>query len=192
MPIFWRFQSHWISPLRFWHFSVLSFSLSVILFSPGIATSIIIAAFSSLLTLALSGLLFAIILSHCIFMSHISLRLTFSQTVWGLCRYYFSDLTIFQDWIFHTISNEPFQQHCHVFTHNMTNCFACLYEKMNQHFYQCGIWRSLSLLLVLVQNISGSHLVFLITFSQPELGSFSFSVPSGISLINCPCICLSF
>ena len=94
------FQSHRIILLRFWYFSIFSFSLSIILVSPGIATSIIIAVFSILVTIAISGLLSAMILWHCKFMSHISFWLTFSLTVWGLCRYHFSD---FSRWIFHAI-----------------------------------------------------------------------------------------
>ena len=88
-----RFQSLWISLLRFWYFSIFYFSLSTILLSLDIATSITIAVFSLLLTITICGPFSKMTLSHCTFKSHISLWLTFSLTVWGLCRYHFSDFS---------------------------------------------------------------------------------------------------
>ena len=90
--IFLKFESLWISHLRFWYVYIFFFSLSVILLSPGIAASVIFVVFSFLLTIAISGFLSTVILSHCIFMSHISLWFTFSDTVWGWCRYHFQVL----------------------------------------------------------------------------------------------------
>ena len=106
------FQSHRIILLRFWYFFIFSFSLSIILVSPGIATSIIIAVFSILVKIAISGLLSAMILWHCKFMSHISFWLTFSLTVWGLCRYHFSDFSRLN---FSRSFQWTIEQHCYGF-----------------------------------------------------------------------------
>ena len=177
----------------------MSFSLSVIILSPGIATSIMIAVLPILVTTKISSLLFKMILSHCIFMSHIRLWLTpFSLTVWGLCRYHFSDFSRLNfsnnfQWtilatlpcIFCILSGLVLS-----IPHDMTNCFACFYKKVNQHSYQCGVWHSLFLMLVLVQSISGPYLVFSnFIFSTREI---YFAVSSGISLINCSYNSLSF
>ena len=87
-----RFQSLWISSLIFWYFSIFHFQVNILL-SKVIAASMIIAVFSILLAIKKSGFLSTMTLSHCIFMSHISIWLTFSVTVWGFCRYHFSDFS---------------------------------------------------------------------------------------------------
>ena len=92
VPKFQRFQSLWISPLIFWFFLIFHFLVNILL-SNVIAASTIIAVFSILLEIKKSGFLSTITLSHCIFMSHISIWLTFSVTVWGFCRYHFSDFS---------------------------------------------------------------------------------------------------
>ena len=143
------------------------------------------------------------ILSYCRLMSHISLQLKPSLTVWGLCRYHFSDFSRFNfshnfQWtILATLSYLLIYSLWASFEHSVMIWLIVLsatphiLQKGESTLCQYGIWHSLFLLLVLVQSIPGPHLVFLITFSQPELGLFFVWAFRHISN-NCPDIYFSF
>ena len=160
---------------RFWYFSIFSFSLSIILLSPSNATSKIIAVFSILFAITISGLLS---ISR-IYMPHYSLWLTFLLTVWGLCGYQFSDFSIlhfshnFQQTILATLSclllySLPFW----AFTHGMTNLFTCLTTHSTRRWINTFINVVFDIVcfycLFLCRAYQGFTWYFYIIFSQPE------------------------